>query len=105
MPDHRRVEEGGRFERVFLGEVGADEQLPALAERLVGEQVFADLFEAVQEELARALMALAELAHDVLEKRLDLRLRQRRNASDDLLHSSFGGRLEWSDHDAGIGRL
>ena len=39
VPDHRGVEQGRRFQGVFLGEVGADQQAPALADRLVGQQV------------------------------------------------------------------
>ena len=68
VPDHRRVEQGRRFQRVFLGEVGADQKPAVLAERLVGQQVLADLLEAVQEELAGPLVAAAELPHHLLEQ-------------------------------------
>ena len=105
VPDHRRVEQGRRFQGVFLGEVGADQQAPALADRLVGQQVLADLLEAVQEELAGPLVPLAELPHHALQQALDLRLGEGRDAGDDLLDPVLARRLERPDDDAGVGRL
>ena len=78
VPDHRRVEQRRRFQRVFLGEVRADQQPAVLAQRLVGQQVAADLLEAVQEELAGLLVAVVELPHHVVQQALDLRLGERR---------------------------
>ena len=85
VPDHRRIEQGRRFQRVFLGEVRADQQPAVLADRLVGQQVAPDLLEAVQEEVAGPLVPLAELAHHVVEQALDLRLGERRDPRDDPL--------------------
>ena len=49
VPDERWIEERGRFERIFGGEIGADEEPPFLAQRFVGKQVPPDAFEAFQE--------------------------------------------------------
>ena len=68
MPDHRRVEQGGRLQGVFLGEVRPDQQLAVLAERLVGEQMASDLVEPVEEELAGLLVPVAEFAHHAFEE-------------------------------------
>ena len=100
VPDHRRVEQGRRFQGVFLGEVGADQQPPALAERLVGQQVAPDLLEPVQEELAGPLVPLAELPHHLLQQAFDLPLGERRDARDDLLDPVLVRHLERPDDDA-----
>src|SRR5207248_58908 len=104
VPDHRGIEQGRRLQRVFLGEVGADQQAPALADRLVGQQVFPDLLEAVQEELAGPLVPLAELPHHRLQQALDLTLGEGRDARDDLLDPALARHLERPDDDAGVGR-
>ena len=74
VPDHRRIEERGRFQRVFLGEVRADQHPAILGERLVGEQVFLELIKPVQKEVAGFLMAAVKLAHHVVEQGIDFRL-------------------------------
>ena len=102
VPDHRGVEQGRRFQGVFLREVRADQQAAGLADRPVGQQVAPDLLEAVQEELARPLVAIAELAHHAGEQALDLRLGERRHAGDDLLGAVLARRVERPHHDAGV---
>ena len=105
VPDHRRVEQGRRFQCVLLGEVGADQQPPTLADRLVGQQVFADLVEPVQEELAGPLVPLAELPHHLFQLALDLPLGEGRDPGDDPLDPALVRHLERPDDDAGVGRL
>ena len=102
VPDHRGVEQGGRFEGVFLREVGADQEAAGLADRPVGQEVSPDLLEAVQEELAGSLVAVTELAHHAAEQPLDLRLGERGQTRDDLLGAVFARRVERPHHDAGI---
>ncbi len=106
VPDHRRVEQGRRFERVFLSEIGADQQLPALADRQVGQQVRPDLLEAVEEELARALVPLAELPHHFFEQASDLRLSERGETRAMIFSTRLLVRqLERPDDDAGVDRF
>ena len=102
VPDHRRIEQRGRFQRVLLGEVRADQHPAILAQGLVGQQVLLDLFEPVQEEVAGSLMAVVELAHHVLEQGVDFRLRERHDPGDDPLDPMLAGRLERPDHDPAV---
>ena len=44
------------------------------AERLVGEQVFLELFKSMQKEVAGSLMAAVKLAHHVVEQDVDFQL-------------------------------
>ena len=68
MPDHRRIEKGRGLQRVFLGEIGAHEQLPVLAERLIGQEMALDLFKSPEEELAGLLMPVPEFAQHVFQQ-------------------------------------
>jgi hypothetical protein len=104
VPDQRRVEQGRRFQRVFLGEVGADQQAAILAERLVGQHVLADVLEPVQEELAGPVVALAELPDHVLQQALDVTVGEGRDACDDLFNPRLARHLEWPDDNAMIDR-
>ena len=64
VPDHGRVEQGRRFHRVLLGEVGADEQPARLRERVVDEQVAPQVLEPAQERLLQLVVpALEQLPH------------------------------------------
>jgi hypothetical protein len=85
VPHHRWIEQGGRFQRVFLREERPDQQPPVLADRLIGGQVTLDRFKAVQEEFADPLVARAKLPHYILQKVFDLPLGEGRNARYDLL--------------------
>ena len=91
MPDHRRIEQGRRFQSVFLGEVGADQQPPVLADRQVGQQVAPDLIEAVQKEFAGPLVSFAKLPHHLLQQVFDFPLGKGRDARDDPLDSDLAG--------------
>ncbi len=105
VPDHRRVEQGRRFQRVFLREVRADQHPPVLAEVLVGQEVAPDLLEPVQEEMAGLLVPVVKLPHHVLDEGVDLRLREGHDARDDPLDPVLVGQLERPDHDPGVAGL
>ena len=102
MPDHGRIEERGRFQGVFLGEVRADQHPAILGERLVGEQVFLEQIKPVQKEVAGFLMAAVKLAHHVVEQGVDFRFRERHDPGDDPFDPMVAGRLERPDHDPAV---
>ena len=58
VPDERWIEERRRFERILVGEIGADEEPPLLAQRFVGKQVPPDAFESLQEDSCGAVDAV-----------------------------------------------
>ena len=90
VPDHRGIEKRSRFERVFLGEVGADQHPAIFAHLLIGQKVLLDLFKAVQEEVAGLLMAVVKLAHHVAEQEVDLGLGERHQPGEDSLDRAGG---------------
>src|SRR3954452_11120835 len=83
MPNHRRIEQGGRLEGVFLGEISADEQLPVLTNRCIGEQKLPRVIEAMQNELLRLLMPAVKLSEQVGQQTIDFYFRERHRPGDD----------------------
>src|SRR5271157_4861611 len=102
MPDHRRIEECRGLQSVFLGEIGAHEQLPVLAERLIGQEMSLDLFKSPEEELAGLLMPVPEFTQHVIQEEIDLRLGERRDPPQDPLDPVLAGRLERSDDNPAV---
>ena len=85
--DDGRVEERGAFERVFAGEVRADQQ-PALAVGgVVGQAERGDHLVMGLEEVLRARVPAAELLHDPVQPVGDLRVGEREDAADNLGHA------------------
>ncbi len=105
VPDHRRVEQGRRFQRIFLSEIGADQHSPVLAQVLVRQEMTANLLEPVQEEMAGLLVPVVKLAHHALDEGVNLRLREGHESRDDPLDAVLVGQLERPDHDPGVAGL
>ncbi len=57
------IEQRGRLQRILLRQVGSDEQLLALVDRLVADQFVADLVEALEQKLPQPLVPLHEGIH------------------------------------------
>ena len=105
VPHHRRIEERSRFQRVLLGEIGADQHSAVFAHLLIGQKVLLDLLETVQEEVTGLLMPVVKLAHHVTEQEIDFRLRHRHQPRQDSLDALGVGQLEGADDDPAVGGL
>ncbi len=104
MGNDGRIEQGGRLERVLVGEVGADEKLAFLREPLVGGQQAADEFEADKEVVHQPLMACFELGQDLGQHLDHLRFGQGQHAREDAQGALVAGRVERTEEDArGVG--
>ena len=105
VPDHRGIKERGRFQRVFLREIRADQESPALANRTISEHMDFNLLEPMEQELASPLVAFSELPHDAFEESLHFVLGQGRDARNDFFEAMLVRRFERPDDDAGIRRF
>ena len=77
------IEQGRRFQRVFGQEIGSDQQPSCFGHFRIGRQRLADLFEALQEEIANLLVALGELSADLGEQFVDAVFRKCHDPLDD----------------------
>jgi hypothetical protein len=67
--------------------------------------VLSDFVESLQEELARALVSLAEFLHHLGQLSFDVAFGEGRDSAENLLDPVFIRNLEWPKYDSGIGRL
>lgn len=105
VPEHRGIKEGRRFERVFLGEIGPDQEPAVFTEGLIGQKILLHLLEAVQEERAGFLMTIVKLAHHVAERKVDVLLGERHQPGQDPLDALGIGQLERANDDPAVGGL
>ena len=62
VPYHGGIEQRGGYQRVFLREIGPDQELPGFGQLFVRDKVLLDLLEAFKEELHRLAVPAAEFA-------------------------------------------
>ena len=105
MPDHRRVEQRRRLERVLLREVRADQQLAVLAQRRVGQQELPRVLEPVKKELPRLLVPAVELGEQVVHKPVDFLLGERHDPGHDPQRPLRIGKLERPEQHPRVVRL
>ena len=102
--DHRRVEERDRFERILVGEVGAEEQAALLARLGVLAEQRDRGRVVLPENPADVLVPLPVVGDERREHRRDLRVGERAHAVDDGADPRRPARNEGaSDDSAGIG--
>src|SRR4029077_16511186 len=94
-----------RFERIFVGEIGADEQPPVLTQRFVGQQVTLNAFETFEKVVVQPLMPSLKFVHHVGQNRRNLLVADRHDAGDDLENTFLGGGLEGPKQDTRVIRL
>ena len=105
MRHHRRIEQGRGFQRIFLREKGAQQQLPRLAQALVGDEVVAQLLEALQEKRPQPLVPVGKFAQHGLRPPFRFQFRERHHASDDFQHPLAVGELEGAKKDPRVVRF
>ena len=96
------IEQRSGFQRVFGQEIGADQQSSLFGYVLIRRQRLADLFEALQEELADVLVALGELSGDFVQQRADPVFRKRHDPGDDPGDPLGTTRIEGPQENAGL---
>ena len=67
MRDDGGIKERGGLERIFVGEIGADEKGALIGKMMIGRQKMAHRFKALEEIIAEALVAAVEIGEDLVQ--------------------------------------
>ena len=94
---HGGIEQGRRFQGVFVGKIGANQKLALLGDFLIGQQRLLDPFKARHEKITGLLMAFGKFAQDLVQQRPDLLFRKRHHPRANVDHALVGRQPEWTN--------